>query len=1041
MTTAEYLQAIARRYKSGLATEHSFRGDLQQLLQALLQGVEVTNEPRRQACGAPDYILTKKDVPVGYIEAKDLGDEDLLGKKKNKEQFARYKAALDNLLITDYLTFHFYREGEFIGEVRIGEIVGKEVRPLPDGFSLFEARIRDFGRYLGQTIKNPKKLAEVMAEKAQMLARILTEALNSDEANEADTALRAQLTAFQKVLIRDTTAKEFADVYAQTIVYGLFAARYHDKTPNTFSRQEAYELLPKSNPFLKKLFGYIAGYEVDDRITWVIDDLVTIFGACDVAEIMQGYGRETKQEDPVIHFYETFLTAYDKKQRKLRGVWYTPQPVVDFIVRAVDDLLKTEFKMPRGLADSTKNKDKPDMHRLQVLDPAVGTGTFLAEVVRKIYQHFQGQEGIWSAYVEDHLMPRLNGFELLMASYAMAHLKLDLLLSETGFVPKENKRLKIYLTNSLEDSPTVLESQFANWLTNEANEANRVKTDAPVMCILGNPPYNGESKNKGAWIMELMESYKHEPGTNNKLKEANSKFINDDYVKFIRLGQHFIEKNGSGILAFINPHGYLDNPTFRGMRWSLLQAFDSIYTLDLHGNAKKKETAPDGSPDENVFDIEQGVSVNIFVKTGKKNKKELARVLHTEILGKRAEKYAFLLDNSMKSLQFEEVPTFAPYYFFNPKKLDVYAEEYHAGFSLPELFIENQLGLLSKNDDITYDYDRENLRKRLHDFITLTETELRLKYAIKEDSRDWVLARAVLDVKQSIHEDHFISVAYRPFDQKWTFCSGRPKGFFAYDQHRIMKHIKGLDNIALLSGRQGQVLGDKPWSLLFVTDTVCDQNIFYRGGGNIFPLYLYKGSNGQPSLYRENRRTPNLNVETIATIAHNLCLAYTPEKEETPGTFAPIDLLDYIYGVLHSPTYREKFKAFLLIDFPRVPYPTDAVRFWRLVQLGRELRQIHLLESPVLDQLITRFPKVGTNEVEKLAYVDGKVFINTEQYFEPVPPEIWAFSVGGYEPAQKWLKDRKGRTLEVDDIFHYQKIIVALSETQRIMQEIDQVGP
>ncbi len=637
MTLKSYIDNIDKRYRLGNATEHTFRGDLQQLLETLVPTIRATNEPQRQSCGAPDYILTQKDIPVGFIEAKDIGDKDLEGAKKtgNKEQFDRYKASLNNLIFTDYLSFHFYRDGEFITKICIGEIIsssegrGGKIVPIPENYATFENLIKDFCSHVGQTIKSSKKLAEMMANKARLLSDIIAKALINDEEKYENSTLKDQMLAFKEILIHDITPQGFADVYAQTIAYGMFAARLHDPTLETFSRQEAAELIPKSNPFLRKLFQYIAGFDLDDRIKWIVDDLVQIFLACNVEEMLKNYGKATKMEDPIIHFYEDFLSEYDPKLRKARGVWYTPAPVVNFIVRAVDDILKTEFDLPQGLADTSKisvhNRDL-SVHRVQILDPATGTGTFLAEVVKHIHKKFEGQQGIWSNYVETHLLPRLNGFELLMASYAMAHLKLDLLLTETGYrtdssraVPTQSRavpsqRLRVYLTNSLEESHPDTGTLFANWLSTEANEANQIKRDTPVMCIIGNPPYSGESANKGEWIMKLMEDYKKEPGGKEKLKERNPKWINDDYVKFIRFSSHLIEKNGEGILAFINPHGFLDNPTFRGMRWHLQETFDKIYTIDLHGNSKKKETAPDGSPDQNVFDIMQGVSINIFVK-------------------------------------------------------------------------------------------------------------------------------------------------------------------------------------------------------------------------------------------------------------------------------------------------------------------------------------------------------------------------------------------------------------------------------------------
>ena len=623
MTIEQYIDNINKRYKLGNATEHTFRGDLQQLIESLVPGIRATNEPKRQSCGAPDYILTKKDIPVGYIEAKDIGDKDLEGAKKigNKEQFDRYKASLNNIIFTDYLDFHLYRDGELVNKIAIGEITEKGIKALPDNYERFTFLIKDFCTHIGQTIKSSKKLAEMMAGKARLLSDVIEKALTSDEDYSEDSTLKDQMQAFKQVLIHDITPKGFADVYAQTIAYGMFAARSHDPGLETFSRQEAFELIPKSNPFLKKLFGYIAGLDVDDRIKWIVDDLVTIFLACNVEEMLKTYGKSTKTEDPIIHFYEDFLSEYDPKLRKARGVWYTPAPVVNFIVRAVDDILKTEFDLPQGLADTSKTKIKVDVqgkmieqevHKVQILDPAAGTGTFLAEVIKLIYKKFEQQQGIWSNYVETHLLPRLNGFELLMASYAMAHLKLDLLLTETGYKPTKEQRFRIFLTNSLEEYHPDTGTLFASWLSTEANEANHIKRDTPVMCVIGNPPYAVSSTNKGEWIENLLSDYKKD------LNERNIQPLSDDYIKFIRYGQYFIEKTGEGILAYISNNSFVDGIIHRKMREELMKTFDKIYILDLHGNAKKKETAADGSTDQNVFDIMQGVSINIFVK--KKNK-------------------------------------------------------------------------------------------------------------------------------------------------------------------------------------------------------------------------------------------------------------------------------------------------------------------------------------------------------------------------------------------------------------------------------------
>ena len=1017
MTLDQYIDNINKRYKLGNATEHTFRGDLQQLLESLVPTIRATNEPKRQSCGAPDYILTKKDVPVGFIEAKDIGDKDLEGAKKtgNKEQFDRYKASLNNIIFTDYLDFHLYRDGQFVMKIAIGEITDKGIKPLTENFSSFENFIKDFCTHIGQTIKSSKRLAEMMAGKARLLSEVIEKALTSDETNHEDSTLKDQMKAFKQILIHDITPKGFADVYAQTIAYGMFAARLHDATLPTFNRQEAAELIPKSNPFLRKLFGYIAGPDIDDRIKWIVDSLVDIFLHCNVEEILKNYGKSTKMEDPIIHFYETFLSEYDPKLRKARGVWYTPQPVVNFIVRAVDDILKTEFDLPQGLADNSKTRIKieqqgkkieQDVHKVQILDPATGTGTFLAEVVKHIHKKFEGQQGIWSNYVETHLLPRLNGFELLMASYAMAHLKLDLLLTETGYKPTTNQRFRVYLTNSLEESHPDTGTLFANWLSTEANEANHIKRDTPVMCVIGNPPYSGESANQGEWIMNLMEDYKKEPGGKEKLKERNPKWINADENKFIRYGQHYIEKNGSGILAFINPHSFLDNPTFRGMRWHLLKTFDKIYTIDLHGNSKKNETAPDGTADVNVFDIMQGVSINIFVKTGKKKSNELGKVFHFDLYGKRELKYDFLLDNSIQTVPYKELPNIAPNYFFVNKDFDE-QNIYDKGFKVNEIFSSNNVGIVTSKDAILINESKNQLIKNVEEFYQIQADKSLIK-----------------------------PISYRPFDNKFIYYDVK---LIERAREKSMQHFLIGKNIGLVIARQ--CVGN--WQYVFISKLIGEFNLTGTAGrygsGNYFPLYLHPETNGQQTIGQSTERQPNLNTEIVKHIADKLGLTFTNEKETTQNTFAPIDILDYIYAVLHSPTYREKYNEFLKIDFPRVPYPKDNETFWQLVNIGSQIRQIHLLESPTVEKYITQYPIDGDNIVTKPKYQDGKVYINDTQYFNNVPQTAWEFYIGGYQPAQKWLKDRKDRKLEFDDILHYQKIVVALTETDRLMKEINKI--
>lgn len=826
MNIPQYLDALQRRYSTGNAREHAYRADLEALLRHLAPGVEVTNEPANVTdCGNPDFVLTAGPIPVGYVEAKDIGKD--LDSKQYREQFDRYRKALDNLIITDYLRFQFFQNGQLTADLRLATLENGKIKPDPSVFQRFQDQLHDFATYVGQTIKSPQKLAELMAGKARLLQSTLEAAVQHDEDTQATTSLRSQLAGFKDVLLHDINPREFADLYAQTLAYGLFAARLHDPSLDTFSRQEAANLIPKTNPFLRWLFQYIAGYDIDERIRPTVDNLAEVFRATDVAALLSGFGYATissspvgggrEGADPVIHFYETFLAAYDPALRKSRGVWYTPEPVVNFIVRAVDELLKTEFGLPQGLADTSKikvpvktdNFDKrkqhyktaeQEIHRVQILDPATGTGTFLAEVVRHIHRtRFATMPGAWSGYVERDLIPRLNGFELLMASYAMAHLKLDLLLTETGYKPQMEQRFRVFLTNSLEEYHPDTGTLFAHTLAQEANEANAIKRDTPVMVVLGNPPYSGISSNNGTWISGLIEDYKYVDGEHFGERKH---WLQDDYVKFLRFGQYFVDKNGEGVLAYINNHSFLDNPTFRGMRWHLLQSFDTIYIIDLHGNSKKKETAPDGSADQNVFDIQQGVSINIFVKTGKKKQGEPAQVLHYDLFGSRDSKYGFLWKNDLRSVPFRELKPEKPFLFFVPTENEGKAK-YEQGFKINEFFEQSTVGFVSARDDINIGFSKQEVEANVRFIVENDEQKIRQHFGLKQtDARDWTVPTAKRDAEANFQKLKPVACSYRPFDTRFTFYTGNSRGLYASPQKKILQHLIIGENVGLVCAKQ-----------------------------------------------------------------------------------------------------------------------------------------------------------------------------------------------------------------------------------------------
>ena len=1017
---AAYIKEVNQLYQTGLTTEHSFRPALQRLLQDCT-GCTVINEQSHIDCGAPDLTLLSKQLPIAYIEAKDLEDGDLDGRKKNKEQFDRYKASLDTIIFTDYLDFHLYEHGEWQQSVRLAEIQGNKIR-LSDA-DRFVSLMEHIKNARPQRITSASKLAQLMAGKARLLRDIIEQALIQD--GETQTELRGYMQAFQQVLIHDITPKTFADIYAQTIAYGMFAARLHDNTPDDFTRAEAANLIPKTNPFLRKVFQQIAGYDLDERIAWIVDDLVSAFAATDMEKIMQGFGKSTQQTDPMLHFYEDFLFQYDPAAKKQCGVYYTPQPVVEFIVRAVDDILRTEFQLPMGLADTSKveieqeieqdlkhRKEKKLVHRVQVLDPATGTGTFLAETVRQIKRDLGGQMGAWPSYVPEHLLPRLHGFELMMAPYTIAHLKLDM-----GIGIPAQQRLKIFLTNSLEEASKEAGTLFGNYLAQEANEASHIKQSAPVMIIMGNPPYSISSNNKGEWISKLLEDYK---------KNLNERKINieDDYIKFVRLAQYYVERNGEGILAYICNNSFIDGLIHRQMRSELMRVFDKIYILDLHGNTRKKETAPDGSKDENVFDIMQGVSINIFVKKSGKSKVP-AEVRHFDLFGLREYKYEFLRTHSLASVEWQILNPQAPQLFFVPKDFSL-QKEYEKGFKIDSLMKIGSTGIESQRDNYCICDTYDELYQHVYDLINLDVSEVRTKYEIGSDGTEWNLQAAKNDVGKEFDRIRAIQLLCQPFFKRYTYFSKHSKGFLARPRYDVMRHMLTGENISLVVPRQTAQV----WRHVLVADTPTNGNYLaigkQNGAGVQFPLYLYPEEGSI-----DTSRRPNLDEKIWEQI--NVTIG----KEASPE-----DIFDYIYGVLHSPSYRAKYKEFLKVDFPRIPYPKDQAEFEHFRSFGNQLRELHLMrnvpESPVT------FPNAGSMQVDALRWewnkddgYSGNVYINETQCFEGVPAEAWDFYIGGYQPAQKWLKDRKGRTLSFDDIEHYRKIISVLMETSRLMKEID----
>lgn len=1056
-----YLKAMELALKAGNATEHTHRPTLKTLVEALAgDRILATNEPRRIACGAPDFIISRDLLPLGYIEAKDVGLE--LNRVERSEQLLRYRDALPNLVLTDYFEFRWYIEGEL-------RLCAELPRPGRDG------RIRwnddaasQLAQLLGQFLAadmplnaTPRELATRMAKSAQLIRSLIEQTF---AAEGASGELHAQLEAFRQVLIESLGVEQFADMYAQTLAYGLFAARCN-ANGSGFTRQSAATALPKTNPFLRKLFHTIAGPDLDERIAWAVDQLAELLARADMAAILADFGRRTRREDPVVHFYETFLAAYDAKMREARGVYYTPEPVVNYIVRSVDAILQRDFKLRDGLADSSKTRRKglvieqsvgkrktttnivekfQDVHRVQILDPAAGTGTFLYAVIQMIRERFDGNAGAWPGYVAEHLLPRMFGFELLMAPYAVAHMKLGLELEQSGYDFASDQRLNVFLTNTLEEAHALTKLPgFTAWLADEANAAAEVKKDAPVMVVLGNPPYSGHSHNKGEWIERLMADYKQSPALK---KPAQAKWLSDDYVKFVRFAQWRIERTGYGVLGFVTNHGYLDNPTFMDMRSSLLRTFDEIYLLDLHGSSKKKEKSPDGGPDENVFDIQQGVAIGLFVRrrNGEREASQRARVHHADLYGTRAAKYAALDAASVETTRWSDVAPAAPSWLFVPQDIDLLAE-YEAGWSLRDIFApagDPAPGIVTTHDEFAISWTPEEAAQKVERLLaTATEADARQLFKLCSQ-KQWDYKRAKAELADGAWRAQIVPILYRPFDVRWTVWNANVA---VHRRGRITDHLVGeRENIALCVGKAGQVISDD-WQVLTCSRHPTDFNLFRRGGNAIFPAWLYPNS-------------PTDLLDTQSDKRSNLSHAFVSALNEAIGTTpTPEDILAWIYAVLFTPSYRKRYSDTLKRDFPRVPITRSPALFERLVSIGQELISLHTMQATL--PRLTRYAVAGSNEVVAVRYVPaseatppavsptrleargacGRVYISQAQYFEGVSEEAWDFHIGGYRVLEKWLKDRKGRSLSYDELTHYQAVAAAVARTLELQAELDTV--
>ncbi|HEY8033363.1 MAG TPA: type ISP restriction/modification enzyme [Methylocella sp.] len=1046
---------LSLRQDRGDKTEHSDRPALLTLLNAAAQaadpGIRIIHEAKKvPGSGAPDFKVMKAAMILGYVENKTVGEN--LDQILKSDQIARYKALSNNILLTDYLQFIWIKDGKVIGRELIAfpdDLEGRPKKPREDRVKAVSDLLRGFFSIAPEGIGRAQQLALALATRSQFLRDFLDRELRRQEKEHTEARLYGLYQIFRDQVFHELTLSEFADAFAQMLAYGLFLAKLNSNG-EVITLANARQFVPGSFRLIRELVQFLDDLTALEyvEIRWVVEELLSIVNGLKLREIHEdlsfkhrkAISRKVRaqdeeehrlfERDPFIYFYEDFLAKYDAKMKKARGVYYTPPPIVNFIVRAVDDILKENFGIPDGLADHK---------RVTVLDFACGTGTFLLEVFQRIFDNIGGPDaGRAEPIVREHLLKNVFGFEYLIAPYTIAHLKLSQYLKDQGHPLKRNERLQVFLTNTLE--PIKPQANFLLPAISAEVEAAQTVKDREILVIVGNPPYSGESKNKGPWIRAAIDGYKFTLETNEAgrevrkpLGEKNSKWLNDDYVKFIRFAQMKMDAVDEGVVGIITNHSWLDNPTFRGMRQSLMRSFEQIYVLDLHGNAKKKENAPDGFENENVFDIKQGVAISFFVK-----RHGLERgVWRGDVWGKRLDKYRTTAEGHLKSSATGPLRPNTPYYLFTYEDADKRGQ-YNEFPSVRDIFVLKGTGIITKRDNLTIHFTPSEVWRVVEEFIRIPDQDLRRTFELPEDVRDWKAIRAKNDLLESGPIRSLIQkIIYRPFDERFTYNTGNSRGFLGWPVARLMQHMSKA-NIGLLTCRQ---ISSGGWEHVFsakgaVEDSVISNRTKERG--YLFPLYLYPppdGTRHSKSNLSNNTDsfTGNSRVENIAPAFRN----WLDERYEQH--FSPEEILGYIYAVLHAPTYRSKYAEFLRIDFPRVPFPDSADEFESLSILGYALVQAHLLRD-LPRQKLAAYHGTGGHIVEAVRYSpeEQAVAINKTQVFKPVPLAVWDFHIGGYQVLDKYLKSRKGRVLSLDEMNHVSAIADSLAFTIEQMARIDE---
>ena len=1002
-------------------TEHSLRPELKSLLSAIANDVDrkitILHEGKREGkFGAPDFKVSRLGNIIGYVENKKIGEP--LEKIVKSDQIKKYQQLSDNILLTNYLEWMWLNQGQTQRATlcALADIEQKNAKLDPNNATSVEALIQGFFSFAPEGIGKPKALAEALAIRGKALKEFLAEELHRQEGEETKGKLFGLYDTFQKYVFNELTLADFADTFSQNLIYGLFLAKLNaGATAITLHNAELFiaanfELIRELVEFLNVL----QRKEYAD-IRWVVEEILTILNTMNLRDIAiaLSFTRPDADnddpyaaKDPYVYFYEDFLAAYDKNLRKSKGVYYTPPQVVNFIVRAVDDTLRDTFGLPDGLADH---------ERVTVLDFATGTGTFLLEVIRQIFQKVPSASER-NLLIRDHILKNLYGFEYLIAPYTIAHLKLSQFLKDTGYALGDEERLQIFLTNTLEPTDRQINIPMLPALTEETKRAQHVK-DKPILVIIGNPPYSGHSKNNSAWIQEKLRAYYQVDGK--KLEEKNPKWLQDDYVKFIRFAQDKMDQVEEGVVAIITNHSFLDNPTFRGMRQSLMKTFHQMYFIDLHGNAKKREQSPKGEKDENVFDIEQGVAISLLIK---KNGIEKG-IYHADFWGNRNNKYLLCLHHTLQSLDKKMLKPASPFYFFQYEQQD-FKQEYEQGMSLQRIFQIGGMGITTAHDGFVVDFDRDSLLKRFIDFKNSEKNAEKLHKQFKVKRKEgWDILQGWQNLQNCPDITTYIqSIAYRPFDPRFIFYEDK---LVWRTVKNIMSHMMNK-NYALCLIRRNR---DRA-STYFVTNAITDKSIVSSlDNAAIFPLYLYEKQEGLFTESSEPIKTENLTKEFRQLLEKNYHTHYTPEQ-----------VFGAIYALLYSPSYRKKYAEFLKIDFPRFIFPETQAQFEHLAALGWQLIQVHLLKT-IPAYPFGEYQGKGKHNVVAPDYRKNaeyeRLYINPTQYFDHIPENVYQFQIGGYQVLEKYLKDRKERILTLTEVKTVRNTVKALAFTIEQMQTID----